>query len=80
MFLEFETNRIYCEECGKYEEFFIMSVPMAEIIMGEEYIYIGYQAHCLNCGSVLFIPEIEEMNTLSLYKTYSEETNFSVVS
>ena len=77
--MEFEMDLIYCEECGKYGEYFITSVQMAETIMGEEYIYIGYQARCMNCGSVLFIAEIEEMNARSLYKTYCEETDFSVV-
>jgi len=64
------TKTVFCEECRKDVKYTVQSVPMAGTIKNKEYHYIGKEAHCTACGSLIFVPEISDSNLRSLYDVY----------
>ncbi len=67
------TKRTFCEECRDDVEFTVASVPMTGTVKGKEYHYTGTETRCVNCGSLVFVPEISDANLRSLYDVFREE-------
>ena len=67
------TEKTFCEECRNDVEYTTVSVPMTGRIKGKEYHYIGTEARCADCGSLVFVPEISDDNLRSLYNVFREE-------
>jgi hypothetical protein len=65
-----EKNKVFCEECRDDVEYRISSVPMTGTIKGKEYSYIGKEARCTNCGSLVFVPAISDANLQALYDVF----------
>ena len=66
------TEKTFCEECRNDVEYTTTYVPMTGRINGEAYIYIGIEARCADCGSLVFVPEISDSNLWSLYSVFRE--------
>lgn len=69
------AKKAFCEECRNDVSYVETSVPMTGTIKDKEYHYIGRQAHCADCGSELFIPELTDFNLRELYDAFREENN-----
>ena len=67
------TEKTFCEECRNYVKYTTVSVPMTGRIKGKEYHYIGTEARCADCGSLVFVPEISDDNLRSLYSNIGRE-------
>lgn len=67
------TKKIFCEVCRNDVNYVEASVPMIGTIKEKEYHYIGIEARCADCGSLLFIPELSDLNLRALYDVYRKE-------
>ncbi len=67
------TKKTFCEECRNDVDYTITSVPMTGKIKDKEYFYTGKEAHCADCGSLVFLPELNDSNLKALYDIYREE-------
>lgn len=63
----------FCEECRKDVSYIETSVPMVSTIKEKAYRYVGKEAHCVDCSSQLFIPELIDSNLRALYDVYRTE-------
>ena len=66
------TQKAFCEECRKDNEYKVISIPMTGSIRNAEYSYIGKEAHCAECGAPVFIPELMDANLQALYDVYRQ--------
>lgn len=69
------TKQIFCEECRNNVHYTINTVTMTGTIKGKKYHYIGKEAHCTDCGSPVFVPELNDSNLKSLYDEYRKKNN-----
>lgn len=69
------TKKVFCENCRNEVSYTETSASMAGTIKEKEYSYTGKEAHCADCGSLLFIPELADANLRALYDVYREENN-----
>lgn len=67
------TKKVFCEECRNDVAYIETSAPMTSAIKEKIYHYIGKEAHCSDCGSQLFIPELSDYNLRALYDVYRKE-------
>ncbi|MDE6201906.1 MAG: hypothetical protein K2O16_12540 [Lachnospiraceae bacterium] len=58
-------NETFCEECSDDVAYIVSTVPMAGTIKGGEYCYTGKEAYCAECGSPVFVPELNKGNLKS---------------
>ena len=70
-----EKNKVFCEECRDDVEYRVSSVPMTGTIKGKEYSYIGKEARCTDCGSLVFVPAISDANLQALYDVFRLEND-----
>lgn len=66
-------KKIFCEECRNDVNCIETSAPMVGTIKEKAYRYVGKEAHCVDCGSQLFIPELSDYNLRALYDVYRKE-------
>ena len=66
-------TKVFCEECRNDVEYTTASVPMVGRIKGKEYQYTGSEARCMDCGSLLYVPELSDANLRSLYDVFRQE-------
>lgn len=60
----------FCEECRADVNYTITDTAMAGTIKGVSYGYSGREAHCTECGSLIYVPEVNDYNLNALYHTY----------
>ncbi|MDK7192683.1 type II TA system antitoxin MqsA family protein [Gardnerella vaginalis] len=70
-----KDNKTFCEECRNDVEYSTKSIPMTASIKGKQYSYTGTEAHCKECGSYVYVPEIIDANLRALYDEYRKENN-----
>lgn len=58
---------VFCEECRKDVSHIVTDKQIEVIIKGEKYIYIGKEARCIDCGSELYVANINDYNLKILY-------------
>lgn len=69
------TKKAFCEECRNDVDYAVSSVQMSGKIKDREYRYNGKEAHCVKCGSLVYLPEISDFNLRALYDVYREENH-----
>ena len=60
----------FCEECRKIVIPNINEEKRSGKIKGVQYFYIGKVARCRECGSEVYMSEINDFNLEKLYKEY----------
>lgn len=68
-------RKVFCEECRNDVTFTINEKKMEGTIKGEKYSYIGKEAHCVDCGSEIYVAEVNDFNLKALYDAYREKNN-----
>lgn len=63
-------RKVFCEECRNDVTFTVMNKWMDGTIKGETYDYLGKAAHCIDCGSIIYVEEINDYNLKALYDKY----------
>jgi hypothetical protein len=66
-------KKVFCENCRKDVNYIEAYTPMVGRLLGRTYHYIGREAHCADCGSKLFMPELIDSNLQELYKIFRVE-------
>lgn len=66
-------NKTFCEECRKDVEYLMEVAELKGKLKGAEYKYIGKRAICTECGSEVYVAEIEDENLKALYDAYYKE-------
>lgn len=67
------VKKAFCEECRNDVNYIETFVSMTGTIKEKDYHYTGKEAHCIDCGSPLFIPEFSDYNLRALYDVYRKE-------
>ena len=68
------NQKVFCEECRNNVGYIVSSVSMIGTIKGREYSYTGMEARCVDCGSLVYVPEISDNNLEALYRIFQETT------
>ena len=68
-------RKVFCEECRSDVSFTVTTKQMYGTIKGEKYVYIGKEAHCVDCGSIIYIDEINDFNLKALYDAYRKNND-----
>ena len=66
-------NKTFCEECRRDVEYSIETILMKGKLKGEEYEYTGKRVVCTECGSEVYVADIEDKNLKALYDTYRQK-------
>lgn len=65
----------FCEECRDDVECEVSETQMTAELKGAEYSFCGREAHCLRCGSPVYIHEFNDTNLRALYGVYREKND-----
>lgn len=65
----------FCYECRKTVPYVIKEEKSTENLKGKDYTYFEQTAICENCGTPLYVPELNDSNLKRLYDVYREENN-----
>jgi uncharacterized phage-associated protein len=65
-----EKALAYCEECRNDVPYTIKETALTGKIKGTEYHYTGKEAHCTDCGALVYVSEINDHNLKALYDAY----------
>ncbi len=65
-------NLVFCEECRDEVEYIVKKAPMTGTIKGVKYNYIGKEARCIACNTLIYVPEINDYNLKALYDAYRQ--------
>ena len=68
-------RKVFCEECRNDVVFTTNEKRMDGTIKGEKYSYIGKEAHCVDCGSEIYVAEVNDFNLSMLYNAYRDRNN-----
>ncbi len=68
-----KRNKTFCEECRDDVGYLIREREMAGSVKGKESHYMGKEAHCAQCGALVYVPEVNDANLEALYEVYRKE-------
>jgi len=68
-----DRNKTFSEECRRDVEYIVETVSLTGKLKGEEYSYVGKKAVCNQCGSEVYVADIEDENLKALYDAYRQE-------
>lgn len=68
-----EKSKVFCEECRKDVDYKIKEKQMEGTLRGETYYYTGKAAYCAECGSEIYVAEVNDFNLKGLYDAFREK-------
>lgn len=68
-------KKVFCEECRNDVNFTVRAKRTEGTIKGEKYTYLGKEAHCVDCGSEIYVDEVNDYNLKALYDQYREKND-----
>ena len=71
----FMNNKVFCDECRKDVKVITKEVLFKRTLKDNEYTFTGFEAYCGECGSPIYVPEIEDNNLKLLYDAYRKEND-----
>lgn len=69
------NNKVFCYECRKDVKVITKEVLFKRTLKDNEYTFTGFEAYCGECGSPIYVPEIEDNNLKLLYDAYRKEND-----
>lgn len=69
------NNTVFCAECRKDVKVITKEVLFKRTLKDNEYTFTGFEAYCGECGSPIYVPEIEDNNLKLLYDAYRKEND-----
>lgn len=63
-------KKVFCEKCRDDVGYIVSEKQLEGNIKGEKYSYMGKEAHCAQCGSEIYVDEINDYNLKALYDSY----------
>lgn len=73
--IDMSERKVFCEECRNDATFSVAEIQMAGTIKGEKHKYWGKEACCVDCGSELYVGEINDYNLKALYDEYRKKND-----
>jgi putative zinc finger/helix-turn-helix YgiT family protein len=64
------NKTVFCAECRKDVGFVTKETVFKRTLKDNEYSFIGLEAYCADCGSPIYVSEIEDNNLKLLYDAY----------
>lgn len=64
------NKTVFCAECRKDVNFVTKETEFKRTLKDNEYSFIGLEAYCAECGSPIYVSEIEDNNLNLLYDAY----------
>ncbi len=64
------NKTVFCAECRKDVNFVTKETEFKRTLKDNEYSFIGLEAYCAECGSPIYVSEIEDNNLSLLYDAY----------
>lgn len=55
-------KKTFCENCRREVNFKVEIAIFKSEVKGKEYVYAGLKGVCWECGSEVYVPEIEDEN------------------
>ena len=68
----------FCEECRKEVEYKEVEKELTSKLKGKTYHYKGKEATCAECGSMVYVADINDSNLEQLYKEFSIKNNLNI--
>lgn len=68
-----KAKKVFCEECRNDVTYTVSRTQMEGAIKGKKYSYTGKEAHCDDCGSEVYVAELNDYNLKALYDAYRVE-------
>ena len=68
-------NTAFCETCRNDVNYNITEKEMTDTLKGTTCSYTGKEARCMECGSLVFVPGINDGNLKNLYDAYRREND-----
>ncbi len=68
-------RKVFCEECRNDVTYTINEKRMEGTIKGEKYSYTGKEAFCVDCGTEIYVAEVNDFNLKALYDVYRERND-----
>ena len=65
-----QNAMVFCVECGCKTQYSVSSSRENATVRGVTFSYVETHAHCKNCGSLVYVPEINDTNVLSREEGY----------
>lgn len=65
-------KKFFCDECREDVGIVVKEQQMTYSLKGEEYTYSGKIAYCEECGSEIYVADINDYNLKALYDQYRE--------
>nr|DAE47494.1 MAG TPA: HTH-type transcriptional regulator [Caudoviricetes sp.] len=67
-------GKVICTKCKKFVDYSIEYKQEKTTIKGKEIAYLRAEAHCKECGAIIWAEEIEERNIRTLeLKSFKEQ-------
>jgi putative zinc finger/helix-turn-helix YgiT family protein len=73
--IEMLERMTFCEECRRDVAYTEIEVAMQNELKGETFEYTGKQAVCAECGSEVYVAEVEDYNLKALYDAYRKKNS-----
>ena len=67
------NKTVFCAECRKDVNFVTKETVFKRTLKNNEYSFIGLEAYCAECGSPIYISEIEDNNLSLFYDAYRSD-------
>ncbi len=67
------NRSVFCSECRQDVRFSVREKPDSAELKGEVYEFISKTAYCDECGTEVYVPEIEDGNLKALYDVYRQK-------
>ena len=67
------NKTVFCAECRKDVNFVTKETVFKRTLKDNEYSFIGLEAYCAECGSPIYVSEIEDNNLSLLYDAYRSD-------
>ncbi len=65
-----KDNFVFCENCRDDVLYTVKDVSGKGTVKGIEYKYNGKEVRCVDCGNLVYVPEINDYNLKALYDEY----------
>lgn len=70
-----KNRKVFCEKCRRDVDVIVKEQNLTGIIKGTEYKYLGKVAYCKDCGSEIYLNEVNDSNLKALYDEFRKENN-----
>ena len=68
-------NKVFCEVCRNDVSYHVLDKEKIGTLKDKEYNYLGKEAYCNECSSLVYVGDINDFNLKALYDQYRIKNN-----